>query len=173
MQLKQFVPQEFCLRCGVCCRFPQSDTVWAPLFTESEIRYLVEDGALPPIVFTNHPKDNNSGAQRINLLEHESNFICPCFGICDQKCKIYKHRPFECQLYPFLLVINNAKFFLAKDNECPYFKNGQKDRIKDHIDYLRKEFKNENLFSFLKQNQALFVEYPSADLELLFPIDLT
>lgn len=173
MQLKQVVPQEFCLRCSVCCRFSVPDTVWAPLFTESEIKQLVENDILPPVVFTNQPKKNNSSAQRINLIEHEDKFICPCFNIPDQKCKIYKHRPFECRLYPFLLSIDNSKFYLAKDNQCPYFKSGEKERIKNHIDYLRKEFKKEESISFLKQNQVLFVEYPCADLELLFPIDLT
>jgi Fe-S-cluster containining protein len=30
MELKHFIPQEFCLICKLCCRFNQADTVWAP-----------------------------------------------------------------------------------------------------------------------------------------------
>ncbi|MFC1709603.1 YkgJ family cysteine cluster protein [Candidatus Omnitrophota bacterium] len=171
MQLKQFVPQEFCLRCDVCCRFSQPDTVWAPLFTESEVRHLIEDHMLPPTVFTDHPKGNNSSAQRINLLDNKDNFICPCFNLPDQKCKIYNHRPFECQLYPFLLNKKDNKFYLTKDNGCPYFKSGPEDIIKNQIDYLKQEFQKEDMCLFLKQNQELFVEYPSLDLEILFPIN--
>ena len=171
MQLKQFVPQEFCLRCDVCCRFPQPDTVWAPLFTGSEIRRLVENGTLPPVVFTNHHKDNRSGAQRIKLLDNTDNFICSCFNPCDHKCKIYDYRPFECQLYPFLLTRKDNKLYLSKDKGCPYCNSGSEDIIRDQIDYLKKEFQKEDMCSFLKQNQELFVEYPSSNIEILFPIN--
>jgi Fe-S-cluster containining protein len=173
IQLKQFVPQEFCLKCDVCCRFSQPDTIWAPFFAASEISNLVENDILPPLVFTSHPPDSKkTGAQRINLTEIKDHYICPCFNPPDQKCKIYPHRPFECQLYPFLLTRKEGRFYVSQDNECPYFKIGPADKIKKHIDYLRQEFRSKEIIAFLKQNQELFVEYPPFDLEVLFPVNL-
>lgn len=31
MNIKQFIPQEICLKCDGCCRFNYPDTIWAPL----------------------------------------------------------------------------------------------------------------------------------------------
>ncbi|MBL7197004.1 MAG: YkgJ family cysteine cluster protein [Candidatus Omnitrophica bacterium] len=181
MQLKRLIPQEFCLRCDICCRFPQNDTVWTPLFTNSEVKYLVENDILPPLVFTSHPKTKirkNScspekiGAQRINLIGHKDYFICPCLEPSDYKCKIYADRPLECQLYPFLLTKKEGQFYLAQDKKCPYLDIADETKLKFYINYLKAELEKEDMVSFLKQNQELFVEYPATDLKLLFPIDV-
>ncbi|MDD5004998.1 MAG: YkgJ family cysteine cluster protein [Candidatus Omnitrophica bacterium] len=179
MLFKQLVPQDFCLSCDVCCRFTEPQTIWAPLFTKEEIEYLVEKDILPPLVFTGHPenqtkKDKNkiSSAQRINLVNYKDYFICPCFDVFDSHCKIYAERPFECQLYPFLLVRKSNKFYLAMDKKCPYLNKVQKNQLKTYTDYLRKEFAKKKVLSFLRQNQELFCEYPSGDLELLFSLDI-
>lgn len=176
MQLKQLVPQEFCLRCDVCCRFPQADSVWAPLFTKSEVKHLVENDILPPLVFTTHP-DQEQGVKeinplKINLIAHEDYYICPCLEPREHKCKIYEQRPFECQLYPFLLVKSHGKFYLAKDIKCPYFKSGPEDKTKIYIEYLKKELQTQKMLYFLNANLDLFTKYPVEDLELLFPIHL-
>jgi len=176
MQLKQLIPEEFCLRCDVCCRFPQAHTKWAPLFTESEIKDLINRNILPPLLFTDYPKDKkdsyNIDAKRINLVEYKDYFICPCFNPPDCKCRIYTKRPFECQLYPFLLTRQGDKLYLSQDNKCPYLNEAKEDRLNKYTDYLRAEFKKEESISFLKQNPELFTEYPATDLELLFSINI-
>ena len=172
MQLKQLVPQEFCLRCDVCCRFPQADSVWVPLFTKTEVRHLVENDILPPIVFTTHPDQEKITPLKINLITHEDYYICPCLEPQEHKCKIYEQRPFECRIYPFLLVKNKDKLYLAKDNKCPYFKSGPSDRINTFIEDFKKELQKKEMIYFLRANVDLFTEYPTEDLELLFSISL-
>lgn len=171
MQLKQFIPQEFCLKCDVCCRFYQDHCVWAPLFTESEISCLVKKSILSSLIFTTSATAN-TGGQRINLLKHQDYFVCPCFNPSDSKCKIYIYRPFECQLYPFLLTREGTQFYLAQDKKCPYLNITGEHKIKAYAGYLKNEFKKKDTISFLRQNQELFAEYPTADLKLLFPIEL-
>lgn len=171
MQLKQFIPKEICLQCDVCCRFHQARTIWVPLFTESEIRYLAEKNILPSLMFTSGTA-NKKGGRRINLIEQENCFICPCFNPSDSKCKIYQNRPFECQLYPFLLVKDGLRFYLAQDKKCPYLNIIEDNKTKTYTDYLRKEFNKNNIISLLRQNRELFAEYPPADLKLLFSIEL-
>lgn len=176
MLLEQFVPQEHCLKCDVCCRFLESHTIWAPLFTLAEIKHLVENDILPPAIFTEikkSKKNNKTQSHRINLIKYKDYFICPCLNPLDHRCKIYNDRTFECQLYPFLLAKTNGKFYLAVDNKCPYFNTAGQDKIKNYTTYLEKEFRNNKLNSFLKQHPELFSEYPTSDLKLLFPIELS
>lgn len=181
MQLKQFIPKRFCLKCDVCCRFQDKYSIWAPLFLIAEIKYLVGNNILPPLLFTtsypiatkeyiDNKKDNT--AQHINLIRHKDYFICPCFDPSDSKCKIYINRPFECQLYPFLLTRKDNKFYLALDKKCLFLKIANEDRTKNYIDYIEKEFNKKEAKDFLKQNEELFTEYPATDLKLLFQISL-
>lgn len=176
MPLKQLVPEEFCLRCDVCCRFPEAHTVWSPLFTKSEIKHLVDKDILPPLLFTlaqdnlAKSKATQHKTQRIDLIAYKDYFICPCFNPSDNKCKIYTNRPFECVLYPFLLVRKGKKSFLAVDKKCPYVENLSQDEIKTYSDYLKKELNKKSVKSFLEDNPELFAEYPPVDLKLLFSI---
>jgi len=176
MPLPQLVPSEFCLRCDVCCRFSELYTVWSPLFTKSEIKHLVDKDILPPLLFTlsenNLPNSKTSlhKTQRIDLVAHKDYFICPCFNPSDNKCKIYDNRPFECALYPFLLVCKDKKSFLAVDKKCPYVENLSQDEIKSYSDHLKKELNKKAHKSFLESNPELFADYPAADIKLLFPI---
>ena len=177
IQLKQFIPKEFCLRCDVCCRFPESDSAWGPLFTKSEVKCLVEKDILPPLVFTIRPKDKDHkfrklGSLRINLIEHKDGFVCPCLNVSLHECKIYADRPFECRFYPFLLVKRENKLYVAKDKKCPYFDAAKESVVKNYIDYLKNELNRNDIIDFLKQNQGLFTDYPAVDLELLFPVDM-
>ena len=74
-------------------------------------------------------------------------------------------------MYPFLLVKKQGKFYLARDNNCLYFKSGPEDKIKTYIEYLKKELQKKEMVYFLKENLELFTEYPEEHLELLFPIN--
>lgn len=173
MKLKQLIPEEYCLKCDVCCRFAEQHSIWSPLFANSEINYLVEKDILPPLVFTAHPdnKNHNAQAQRINLIQHKDIFICPCFNVPENKCKIYEDRSFECRLYPFLLTKKDGQIYFTRDKNCPYFDSIEDDKIKSYIDYLKQEFKNPEARSFIKQIKDLFLGYPAQDLEMLFSID--
>jgi len=174
MQLKQLVPGELCLKCDTCCRFSENGSIWGPQFSESEAKYLVENNILPPAVFMDQSKkdSNIKDSLELNLIEHESCFICPCLDSSNHKCKIYKHRPFDCRLYPFLLTKKDNKFYLARDKKCPYFKSADRAVVEEYIDYLKKELCRKGAIDFLIQNKELFSEYPVQDLELFFPISI-
>ncbi|HEY5627110.1 MAG TPA: hypothetical protein VIR79_04150, partial [Nitrospira sp.] len=42
--LPQLVPSSTCLRCEVCCRFPDPDSPLRPYFTEQEVSRAVAGG---------------------------------------------------------------------------------------------------------------------------------
>ena len=121
-ELEQLVPSEVCLKCDICCRFPDSGTPLSPFFTAEEISAL-PPGALPEKSF----RERSGG--KITLVPfpvgiespgHQEGFICPAFDPSSQTCGIYSLRPFDCRLYPFMLMQIGDEVVLGKDSKCPY-----------------------------------------------------
>lgn len=111
--IKQFVPPEVCLKCRGCCRFKDEDSVWSPCLLDEEIQDLLDKDIPAAYISIN---------RRLKLIAGPSGegFICPFLSLADNRCKIYHLRPFECQLYPFLLNMRAGKVLLSVDLNCPY-----------------------------------------------------
>ena len=107
--IKQFVPQEFCLKCRSCCRFKETNSVWSPCLLDEEIQELVDREGIPAASI--------SIDRRIQTVADPGGdgFICPFLNNADNQCRIYNLRPFECQLYPFLINLRKDKVFLTVD----------------------------------------------------------
>jgi Fe-S-cluster containining protein len=122
--IDSIVPSELCLRCDICCRFPDADSPLAPFFTEGEVKNALAAG-LPPGSF------NGEHAGRIRLIPfpgevespgHNGGCVCPSFDPLTQRCAIYEVRPLDCQLYPFALMrnVNDTDAVLGVDTKCPF-----------------------------------------------------
>ena len=113
----QVVPSEECQRCEVCCRFPESDSLLRPYFTDVEIRQALNQGIDP----TRFP--DLAGCQ-IAVVAHPTGdgYVCPAFDPDTHRCRIYAVRPLDCQLYPFAIMWNAAhdQILFAWDPKCPY-----------------------------------------------------
>jgi Fe-S-cluster containining protein len=114
--IPQLIPSSRCLACDVCCRFPEQNSPLAPYFTAGEIRRAIERG-LPPERFAD-PKGG-----RIELIPHPNGegYICPAFDPTVNGCRIYDHRPLDCQLFPLALMWDPKKktVLLGYDRKCP------------------------------------------------------
>jgi hypothetical protein len=62
--------------------------------------------------------------KRIKTIPGEGGLLCSFLNPDDNKCRIYPRRPFECQLYPFLINRKGRRVFLAIDLNCPFAKEG-------------------------------------------------
>jgi Fe-S-cluster containining protein len=164
--VRQFVPQSVCLSCQGCCRYAERDTVWAPVFLFEEIVELTQKNVLPVCLFT-HSYVHKKEAVRIDLIEEEGGFICPCFDSKKNTCKIYAFHPLDCQLYPFLLVARDGKKYLALDEHCPYTQE-QKNLLefKKYVEELTLWLHTKEFFAIAAANPAIFQEYPGK-IELL------
>ncbi len=156
--IKQFVPQEFCLKCKGCCRFSEDNSVWAPCLLDEEIQDLLDKAKELPSVFLSVDKrlklvvnpQGNAGAE----------FICPCLNIQDNKYKIHLNRPFECQLYPFLITLRDKKVILTVDLNCPYIKeNLNTKELKEYTDYLSAYLNSPTQLKTLKSNPQIIQAY--------------
>lgn len=151
--IKQFIPQGFCLKCQGCCRFSQENSVWAPCLLSEEIQGLLD---------RNIPFVSISIEKRICPIPHPSQegFVCPFLNIRENKCKIYDFRPFECQLYPFLINLRNKKALLTVDPNCPYVRDNLKSKeFKEHTEYLTAFLNSAEQIRIIKENPQIIQAY--------------
>lgn len=151
--IKQFIPEGFCLECLGCCRFREANSVWLPCLLDEEAQMLL-DKKIPPVSIT--------GKRRIHPLPapNQDGFICPFLNLQDNKCGIYDFRPFECQLYPFLIKLSNKKIILTVDLNCPYVKENLKsERFKEYAEYLAAFLNSKEQKRLLKDNPQILQAY--------------
>ncbi len=154
IMIKQFVPQEFCLKCLGCCRFSQADSVWPPCLLDEEMLELADREGIPAVSL--------SLSKRIIPvpLKDKEGFICPLLNIENNKCRMYDFRPFECQLYPFLLSMRDKKILLTIDLNCPYIKEKlNSEEFKEYLEYLVNFLNSAKQIKILKDNPQVLQAY--------------
>ncbi len=166
--MKQFVPSDFCLKCRSCCRFRDADSVWSPCLLDEEIQEFI-DKDIPAVSI--------SADRRLGLLPAPSGegFICPFLKDEDNHCQVYAKRPFECQLYPFLLNLRSGKVLLTIDLNCPYASaNINTPQMREYILYLTAYLNEKKQLRMLKDNPQIIQAYEEVRevAELQFPDDL-
>jgi Fe-S-cluster containining protein len=115
--LPQIVPSDVCLRCDVCCRFPERESFLRPYFTAQERERAIAAGLEADLL-------PESAGGKIRLIPHPTGdgHICPAFDPATQYCRIYSVRPLDCRLYPLALMRDEEGRgrVLGLDNKCPY-----------------------------------------------------
>lgn len=151
--IKQLIPAGFCLKCQGCCRFKEMDSVWAPCLLEEEVQDLIDKdipGAYINMQRRIRPISNPKG----------EGFICAFFRVESNKCKIYNLRPFECQLYPFLINLRYKKVVLTVDLNCPYVtENLKTEEFREYVSYLTAYLNSPKQLEILKDNPQIIQAY--------------
>ena len=87
-------------------------------------------------------------------------YICPFLNSADNKCRIYNLRPFECQLYTFLINLRKGKELLTVDLNCPYVVERINSReMQDYIAYLFPYLNSPKQLKILKDNPQIIQAY--------------
>ena len=154
--IAQIIPLGICLKCQGCCRFSQQDNVWSVSLLNEEIESCLED-KIPSCVISRDKKI------RLKPNPKEDNFVCHFLSIQDNQCNIYPFRPFECQLYPFLINRHEGRVFLSADVKCPFVRdNSESEIFKKHAQYLTHLFNNSPWPNSLKNNPQIIQAYAGA-----------
>lgn len=151
--IKQLLPNAVCLKCQGCCRFSTVDSVWLPCLLDEETQDLL-DRDIPPVSMSLNKK--------INPIPNPQGdgFICAFLEAKDNKCKIYDFRPFECQLYPFLISLRDKKVILTVDLNCPYVRDNLKTQeFKEYTGYLITFLNSPAQLKTLKDNPQIIQAY--------------
>lgn len=160
----QFVPQDVCLACEGCCRFDRADSGWRPKLGESEREFLTE------MIFSGGHVDRHHmlKARVTGGVCH-----CTCFDAQAKVCGIYRYRPFECRLYPFLLMKQGAEVCVGVHLACPHIQNHLDSEAYRHFQQtLKTYFHDPETLAFLKDNPALIRDYSdyAREIDVLFAI---
>jgi Fe-S-cluster containining protein len=152
--LEQFVPQEVCLKCQGCCRFKEEHSAWLPCLLDEEIQNLIDRPGIPAAALAMDKKIapvKNPGGE---------GYLCAFFSPSDNKCHIYGFRPFECQLYPFLINLRHGKILLSVDLNCPYVaEHINSEKFKQYIDRLAAFLNAPDQLKLLKENPQVLQAY--------------
>jgi len=154
--LKQIIPGAVCLKCQGCCRFAEKDSIWSPTLLGEEISELLDNGVPETVI---------CGGKKISLqpCEGKGSFRCSFFVMQDNLCRIYPFRPFECQLYPFLIHRDRHRVFLAVDLNCPFAGGNLKSRVlQDHVVYLKGFLGQQEIGAIIRNNPQVVQAYPQA-----------
>ncbi|MCC6140120.1 MAG: DUF2156 domain-containing protein [Nitrospira sp.] len=150
--LPQFVPGSVCLRCDVCCRFPESDSFLRPYFTRGEIGAAVARG-LSPALFI-----DPAGSQIALVKDVESDgYLCPAFDPATSHCGIYEQRPLDCHLYPLALMwsADGSQIELGWDTKCPFMREAVPGEIRRHAEQVQALLQQEATLRVLADNPRL------------------
>ena len=89
-----------------------------------------------------------------------TDFICPFLETASNQCQIYSYRPFECQLYPFLINLRKGKVLLTVDLNCPYvYEQINSQEAKDYIVYLSDFLNSPEQLEMIKDNPQIIQAY--------------
>ena len=150
--LLQIVPSAACLRCDVCCRFPEKDSFLRPFFTADEIQGAVAAGLAPELF------PSPDGTQ-INLVPNPSGegYICPAFDSTTSQCRVYDVRPLDCRLYPFALMWDRAhtQVVLGWDTKCPYMRDASSSLVEQAAEAVAQWIEQDNSVATLAQYPRL------------------
>lgn len=150
-KIEQIVPPEWCFKCDVCCRFPESTSFLAPYFTAKEIALSVEAGMS---VSNFH---NKTGC-KITLTPGGEAYICPAFDLQTAHCLIYSVRPLDCELYPYALMHDETgkNVVLGLDTKCPYVReNTGMDLFTSAVRDIANAIESPPLIDIISENREL------------------
>ena len=168
------VPQKVCLSCDGCCRYKEPNSIWRPKITSDEINQLrSRRSSLVDKIFS---KANVASKGFLKAVPHNKR-ICKCtfFNFDSNTCSIYGDRPFECQLYPFILNKRKHELVISVHLSCPYAQEKRYTPLfEGYVVSLKAFFARPEIKKFLKENPVLFNDYSDYDDEIedIFTLNL-
>jgi len=170
--LEQFVPQKVCLSCDGCCRFKEEKSTWRPKLTKTEIQGN-QSLSLADRILRQDILDHRG---YIKTVSCQGQYLCSFFNPNGNICKIYQNRPFECQLYPFILSKNAlGETALSVHLLCPHIQEKRTtSEFEAFKNYLYQYFHQPRNLAFLKNNPQLIGDYSQyeSEIERLFTLEL-
>ena len=154
-----------CQSCRFCCRFETSEAHYAPLFTGEEVERVRSTG-LGLDVFNPHGCSANLSqvALQASAVASETMLVCPFLDEATHRCRIYEIRPFDCRIWPFILMLDEGRdrilvAHFAKDL-CPITRDmGQEDFARHLRGHPENGTAPEQLAEFVRRYPGFPAEY--------------
>jgi Fe-S-cluster containining protein len=110
-----------------------------------------------------------TGIQEVTARGKEGALRCEFLQEGSHHCSIYSQRPFECRLYPFLIVPGTGGTLdLSAHLGCPFvLAMAERAEFKDYLKYLLTLFEGQEVQAMLKNGREQFRRYPVIELIIL------
>lgn len=158
--LRQVIPQELCLGCDVCCRFPEADSFLAPYFTDEEIS---AGGAFGLSVrWFRRPEGSKIRLVPLDPEGKAEGCRCPNFDAITHRCSVYPVRPLDCRLYPFALYWDESgtTVLLGMDTKCPFIREEvHTETLATYAEEVRRIIESEGVLRTLAAHPGLIGPY--------------
>lgn len=148
----EVVPSPVCLKCDVCCRYPEETTVYVPYFLREETASLAGD--LPSI---GRSRDNKPLP-----VSCSDGYACRFFDPACNGCRIYDARPFDCRIYPFMVTYDRdlKSIVLVLDTKCPYLADkADSVEVRSYIDRLVDVLESPDMVEKLNSDKNFFNDF--------------
>lgn len=163
--MKQIVQHEQCQRCRECCRFRADRQYFAPLFTQEEIDRIRAVRADMP-EFT--PYNERQTVFQIKLKQAEIDdpvyqYVCPFLDEVNYACTVYDMRPFDCQVWPFIVLQEAGRTMLAHftGDVCLALDEADQTDFEVYKDYFAALVTSEKFLTFIKTYPDLVWQHQS------------
>ena len=155
----QIVPEIWCLKCKICCRFPDTKEVQTPTWSSLEADWAVKAGGQASWF------EKSPDSVSLNPTLHscgERGYRCPAFQMEGSICSVYSVRPLDCRLYPFVLTRNPGKteVLLAMDTKCPYIQaHGMDPEVVRYTAALTRYLESPAALDYLRTNPKIVGDF--------------
>jgi len=140
MKIKKLLDFKQCVKCRTCCKFKKGDGAWAPIFSAAEIKAIAKEHRIKS-AWKKYKKSKNSFQPRLVKSEKEAGiYVCPFLNEKKYRCLVEKLKPFDCRIWPFVLMKNKKKdainlVYYGKEH-CPGLASTGKRRFETYKKYL-------------------------------------
>ncbi len=152
--LPNYIPDGFCLECRQCCRFLTENDDWRPCTFGPE---------------RCDPEINAAcGTDKyIKTTPYNDVWACKLLTPENNHCTVYKKRPFECSLYPFILRSQDDKVYVAAHLGCPYLQQTfGTDAFNEYVERLKVFFADEAILNKIASDRDTAGDYAGYGPEL-------
>ena len=167
--IPQWVPQKVCLACDGCCRFKDEKSPWRPKVFEGEASSPTASALVQKIFSPDHLNRDRF----LKTVQEKGVCRCTFFNLQENTCTIYPHRPFECQLYPFLLTKKKEALAIYVHLACPHIQETYEDpAFQGFVGRLKNFFAQKEILVFLQKNRDVISDYSAYADEIAFLFDV-
>jgi hypothetical protein len=109
--------------------------------------------------------------QTIEPVPCGDGYVCPKLERSSNRCAVYKNRPLDCTLYPFLLHRSGGRVYIAVHRQCPFVQeHGDAEALAEYAAYLHQVFSKDPVRSFIRAHPELICAYPD-EVAIIAPLE--
>ncbi len=153
----QISSKNICTGCRGCCIFDKDYYFFAPVVTKEEKQILIEKHSKNESDF-----EEKDGRLQIKLKQFTEDKVCPFLNTKTWLCGVYENRPFDCKLYPYVLMWDKDKahVVLAIDKSgCPAYDLKKEEEKLHYHQEIVKYLNSEKTREMLQKNNYLIWDY--------------